>query len=211
MNPAESKSYYALLGLTIVLSLLAIVTMIPNPGASKPNVLGYRSVCSFAPAASALCGLLAGLTCTVRNRRFSRNASAARYRPVFVPAGVVLLLAVMAIVFGIRFGSAQSRFATVIAETRAAIPATALSALPEGTRSATASDGEVSATVEITASGGSITELKLKAGKNVDEKLAATLFSRVRKSGSLHVDAVSGATASSNVLLKAIGDAARAP
>jgi uncharacterized protein with FMN-binding domain len=211
MNPAQPKSYQALLTLTVIFSLLAIVTMIPNPGASKPNVLGYRSVCSFAPAASALCGLLAGITCTLRNRRFSRNASAARYRPLFVPAGVGLLLAVIALVFGIRFGAAQSRFRAVISETRAALPAAELSSLSDGTRRATAADGEVSATVEVTVAAGRISAMKLVAGKNVDEGLAATLFARVREKGALTVDAVSGATASSAVLLKAIGDAARAP
>jgi uncharacterized protein with FMN-binding domain len=53
--------------------------------------------------------------------------------------------------------------------------------------------------------------LKLVEGKNVDQGLADTLLARMREKGSLSVDAVSGATASSDVLLKAIGEAARAP
>lgn len=211
MEKAQTRAYSALLVVSIVLALLAVVTMLPNPGASKPNVLGYRSICTFAPTASALCCLLAAIVCTVRNRRFSKDAAAARYQPLFLPAGVGLLLLVFALVFGIRFGQAQSRFGSVIAETKASLPVGTLSSLVDGTRRATATNGEVAATVEVTVSGGSITAVKLVDGENVDQGLADTLLARMREKGSLSVDAVSGATASSDVLLKAIGEAARAP
>jgi hypothetical protein len=125
MEKNESPVYWALLALSLAFSALAIVTLSPNPAVSKPNVLGYRSVCSFAPAATVLCGLLAGITCTLRNRVASRRASS----------------------------------------------------------------------------------MRLVSGQNVDAALAETLFSRVRAAGSTAVDAVSGATASSNVLLKAVADA----
>jgi len=211
VEKAQTRAYSALLVVSIVLALLAVVTMLPNPGASKPNVLGYRSICTFAPTASALCCLLAAIVCTVRNRRFSKDAAAARYQPLFLPAGVGLLLLVFALVFGIRFGQAQSRFGSVIAETKASLPVGTLSSLVDGTRRATATNGEVAATVEVTVSGGSITAAKLVDGENVDQGLADTLLARMREKGSLSVDAVSGATASSDVLLKAIGEAARAP
>ncbi len=206
-NGRESPAYYATLGVTIALSILAIVTLLPSPAASKPNVLGYKSVCSFAPAASALCGLLAGVTCTIRNRRLSRNASSARYRPLILPIGLGILLVIIAVVFGARFGAAQSRFESVIMKTE--IEAAPLTSLPDGTRSATFSEGDVSATVELTSLNGRISTLRLKAGKNVDEELAARIFDEVMAAGSVAVDAVSGATASSNVLLKAIEAAAR--
>ena len=77
MEKNESPVYWAMLALTLAFSVLAVVTLIPA-GASKPNVLGYRSVCSFAPTATALCGLLAGITCTLRNRMASRRASSIR-------------------------------------------------------------------------------------------------------------------------------------
>jgi uncharacterized protein with FMN-binding domain len=208
MDRNEPAAYWLLLGLTIALSILAVVTMIPNPGASKPNVLGYRSVCSFAPAASALCGLLAGITCTVRNRRVSRRAASARYRPFILPGAVAILLLVIAAVFGIRFGVAQRRFGSVIAATRPS-PA-ALPSLADGSRSAEASEGEISARVEVTVRGGRIEALRLLAGVNVDAALAATIFERVQSAQSLRVDTVSGATASCNVLLAAI-DAAASP
>jgi uncharacterized protein with FMN-binding domain len=206
-NTRESPAYYAMLGVTIALSLLAVVTLLPNPSASKPNVLGYKSVCSFAPAASALCGLLAGVTCTIRSRRFSRNASSARYRPLILPIGVGVLLVGIAAVFGAEFGAAQSHFESVIAKTEP--NAESFTSLADGTRSATFSQGDVSATVELTARNGRISALRLKAGKNVDDALARRIFYEVMAASSAAVDAVSGATASRNVLLKAIEAAAR--
>ncbi|HTO22510.1 MAG TPA: hypothetical protein VMQ10_08485, partial [Spirochaetia bacterium] len=117
MERNESAAYWSLLALSLAFSILALVTLLPNPGAAKPNVLGYRSICSFAPAATALCGVLAGITCTVRNRRFSRRAASVRYRPMIVPGAVGVLLLAIALVFGIRFGNAQSRFQAVIQKT----------------------------------------------------------------------------------------------
>jgi uncharacterized protein with FMN-binding domain len=207
MEKNESPAYWALLGLSLAFSILALVTLFPNPAASKPNVLGYRSVCSFAPAATALCGLLAGITCTLRNRLVSRRAASMRYRPLFIPAGVGIILLVLTAIFGVRFGTAQSRFGTIIAHTAAA-QVTAASAFVDGTRSATIQEDEVSATVEVTVKSGLIEGMRLVSGKNVDSALADTMFSRVKAAGSTTVDAVSGATASSNVLLKAIAAAA---
>jgi uncharacterized protein with FMN-binding domain len=202
----ETALYWIMLGLSLAFSVLAIVTLLPNPAASKPNVLGYRSVCSFAPAATALCCLLAGLTCTLRNRLVSRRSSSMRWRPLIVPAAVALPLLAAALVFGIRFGRAQAAFGEVIVRTGAQPPA--VGALTEGTRRATVSEGEVSATVEVTVREGRIVSLRLAGGRNVDEALAAEIFERVRSAGSTDVDAVSGPTASSNVLLKAVADAA---
>jgi uncharacterized protein with FMN-binding domain len=206
MEKNESPVYWAMLALSLALSALALVTLLPNPAASKPNVLGYRSVCSFAPAATALCGVLAGITCTVRNRIFSRRASSMRYRPLFIPTGVGIILLVIAAVFGIRFGAAQSRFGTVIART-AQVPAAAAPVLADGTRNGTFREGEISAAVEVTVRSGRIHSMRLVSGQNVDAALAETIFSRVKAAGSTAVDAVSGATASSNVLLKAVADA----
>lgn len=204
----QSVAYWSLVGLTLLFALAAVVTLLPHAGASKPNVLGYRSVCSFAPAASALCGLLAGLTCVLRNRLVSASAASARYQPLLLPIGVAILLIAVAVIFGARFVAAQARFASVIAATRQ--PASAAEGLADGTRSATATEGDVTATVEVTVASGSISGIRLLAGKNVDEALVETLADRVRKAGSLSVDAVSGATASSNVVLQAVAAAAGA-
>ncbi len=206
MRADERPVYWGLLALSLAFTILAVVTLLPNPAASKPNVLGYRSVCSFAPAATALCGLLAGLTCTIRNRVASRGASSARYRPLLVPLAVALPLLAAALVFGIRFGRVQAGFGDVIEKTRPAPGA--LAGLADGTRRATVSEGSVSATVEVTVRGGRVEAMRLAAGENVDDKLASLVFDRVKAAGSTAVDAVSGATASSNVLLKAVAEAA---
>ncbi len=66
----------------------------------------------------------------------------------------------------------------------------------------------MSATVEITVSGGGITGLRLVEARNVEQSVADAVFAAVTESQSSAVDAVSGATASSNVLLKAIEKAA---
>ncbi len=184
------------------------MTLLPNPAASKPNVLGYRSVCSFAPAASALCALLAAVTCTVRNRRVSVNAASARYQPLIAPVAASIALIAVAVVFGVRFGRTQSRFVSVVEKTAAG--GKSFTALADGTRSATVSEGEISATIELAVTGGRIEKLSLKEGKNVEQPLADTLFERVKAAQSSNVDAVSGATASSRVLLKAVDAAVAA-
>lgn len=182
MEQRQPAAYHALLALTIALSLLAVVTLLPNPGASKPNVLGYRSVCSFAPAASA------------------------RYAPPFAPIGAAVLLAAIAVVFGVRFGRIQSRFAAVLERVPPA--GGEFSGLPDGLRRASASEGDISATVEMRVAEGRVAELRLLDGRNVEASLATRLFEAVIAAQSGSVDAVSGATASSRVLLAAVAAAA---
>jgi uncharacterized protein with FMN-binding domain len=207
MEEKQPPAYVALLGLTIVLTILAVITLLPSPGASKPNVLGYRSVCSYAPAATALCGLAAGFTCTLRNRLVSRLRASRRYAPLFAPVGVSLALIAVAVVFGVRFARVQSRFVAVIEKT----PAAALGALADGVHTATASEGEISATVEMDVSGARIVDLRLVDGRNVEASLAAQLFEAVIGKQSTDVDVVAGATASSRVLLNAVAAAAASP
>ena len=208
MEERQPAAYHALLALTIALTVLTVVTLLPNPRASKPNVLGYRSVCSFAPAASALCGLLAGLTCTLRNRLVSRKAAGARYAPPIAPAAAAAVLMALAVVFGVRFGRAQSRFEAVIDRTLP--PGAAFAALEDGVRRASAAEADIAATVEMRVVAGRVEELRLVEGRNVEPPLASRLFQAVISAQSTSVDAVSGATASSRVLLAAIAAAAAA-
>lgn len=209
MGEKQPPAYVALLGLTIAFTVLAAVTLLPSPGASKPNVLGYRSVCSYAPAATALCGLAAGITCTLRNRLVSRLRASRRYAPLFAPVGVSLALIAVAVVFGVRFAKVQSGFVAVIEKTPPT--AAALGALADGVHTATASEGGISATVEMDVTGGRINDLRLVDGMNVEASLAAQLFEAVIGAQSTDVDAVAGATASSRVLLNAVAAAAATP
>jgi hypothetical protein len=41
-------------GLSIVLFILAAVTVIPHRGAASPSLLGYRSMCPFAPVSTGI-------------------------------------------------------------------------------------------------------------------------------------------------------------
>jgi hypothetical protein len=78
MDKNVSPTYKALLVLTIVFTLAAIATLVPNANASWENVLGYKSLCTFTPIATAICALLAGITCTIRARFFGPNAGQRR-------------------------------------------------------------------------------------------------------------------------------------
>jgi hypothetical protein len=64
----RKKGYNLLLGLTILLTLAAIVTLLPNPGASKVNLLGYKSICSAAPMSTLLLLICTGANCYLRKR-----------------------------------------------------------------------------------------------------------------------------------------------
>jgi uncharacterized membrane protein len=93
-----SPLYKALLILSLVLALAGIVTLIPWPKASYPNVMGYSSVCTFAPAASLYCFLLAGVTCflrasLVKEREGRARARLRKHARALIPLVIVLALA----------------------------------------------------------------------------------------------------------------------
>jgi hypothetical protein len=67
----RKKGYHWLLGLTILLTLSAIITLIPNAGASKDNLMGYRSICTGAPLSTLVLVLATGATCYLRKRYFT--------------------------------------------------------------------------------------------------------------------------------------------
>ena len=45
-------AYRPLLALSGLFALGAVLTLVPNPNASWPNILGYSSLCTFAPGAT---------------------------------------------------------------------------------------------------------------------------------------------------------------
>lgn len=207
MTERQPLGYILLLGLTLCFSLAAIVTLLPRQAASKPNVFGYRSVCTYAPAATAVCGVLAGTTCVIRNRLVSRKRSATRFRPPIAAALVGLALVGLFVGGASSFGRAQGVFQEVIDASAASAAGTAsavLSRAADGTRRAVVSEGEVSATVEVTVTAGRLEGLSLIEGRNVEASVAEAIFTAVRQAQSTAVDAVSGATATSQVLLRAI-------
>ena len=94
----NTSLYALLLLLTVVIVIGGFVTLIPASGASYENVLGYRSVCTFAPAAAFYCFFFAGLTCFfrssfVKDRHGSPRERFKRHARALVPLIAVLLLA----------------------------------------------------------------------------------------------------------------------
>ena len=67
----RKKGYKWLLALTMLFTLAAIITLIPNAGASKDNLMGYHSICSAAPMSVLLLVICAGATCYFRTKYFT--------------------------------------------------------------------------------------------------------------------------------------------
>jgi len=94
---SESKmggAYAALLGLSGLMAVAAALTLLPAPGASWKNILGYRSLCTFAPISTAICALLAGASCTLRSRLFGPRRGERRSWAIPIAVGAALALAI---------------------------------------------------------------------------------------------------------------------
>lgn len=91
MENRNAGLYGALLVLSGVFAVAAVVTLIPNPGARWANVLGYKSLCTFTPIGTAVCALLAGATCVVRARVFGPGAAKRRSLAVPIAAAIILV------------------------------------------------------------------------------------------------------------------------
>lgn len=59
--------YSILLGVTIVITVAAVLTLVPYASSAK-SLLGYHALCSFAPVSTVLLAIFAGFTCAVRKR-----------------------------------------------------------------------------------------------------------------------------------------------
>lgn len=73
-------SYKVLLGLTIAVTIGGILTLIPAQNASYPNVLGYKSLCTFAPAGTFFCFFIAGGLCFIRSTYIKDTSGERRER-----------------------------------------------------------------------------------------------------------------------------------
>ena len=120
----QPQMYHVLLTMTKLLTIAGILTFIPWKWASFPNVIGYRSLCTFAPAATLFCFFLAGSVCFIR-AVFVKNAegSAAERFPKHVPSLIpLIILLTLAIGSSVWFYSVKSRYsdsvtgASVLAE-----------------------------------------------------------------------------------------------
>ncbi len=70
MSQRKQPGYTILILLTVLIVVLAILTMIPFDSASKVSFMGYKALCSFTPISSLLLILLAGVVCKIRSKKF---------------------------------------------------------------------------------------------------------------------------------------------
>lgn len=81
-----------LLVLTIFMVVLGLKTLFPSAGASKPNLLSYKSTCTFAPVSTFILFWMAAVLYSVRARRLL-SADAMKGNTVALIALSVLFLA----------------------------------------------------------------------------------------------------------------------
>lgn len=96
-----SKPLYKIMLLFSTLATLGgILTMIPWPWASYPNIIGYSSLCTFAPAATLFCFTLAGISCYLRASLVKDDEGSvaerlARHAHSLIPIAILLIAAVI--------------------------------------------------------------------------------------------------------------------
>lgn len=106
----NKKLYTMLLLLTLAATLGGILTMTPRAAASYPNILGYSSICTFAPAATLFCFFIAGLSCFIRATFVKDQLGSAlerfrNHRKSLILPSVLLMGAVTATLFFIQVKS----------------------------------------------------------------------------------------------------------
>jgi hypothetical protein len=87
------RAYGALLALSAFAALGALLTLMPSPRAPWPNLIGYKSICAFAPGSTCACALVAALSCLVR-ARLVRHRRGRLALPIIVVAFLAAGLAV---------------------------------------------------------------------------------------------------------------------
>ncbi len=88
-------AYGALIALSFIATIGGMLTLAPNAAASYPNVLGYRSLCTFAPAATLFCFAIAGISCVLRASLIKRRAMVGK--PVFRAPAVAAVATILAL------------------------------------------------------------------------------------------------------------------
>jgi len=85
------------------------LTLIPHQGASWPNIIGYSSLCTFAPAASLYCFFIAGSVCLFRANAVKKK-HAGRGRDAVPGALAVAAVLVLAVIFTVQFARVKSAY-----------------------------------------------------------------------------------------------------
>jgi len=69
----KQPGYAIMFGLTVAAAVSAAITLMPAAG-HRPNVLGYGSVCVWAPWSTIVLVAVAGVSCKLRSRFFKTRA-----------------------------------------------------------------------------------------------------------------------------------------
>jgi uncharacterized membrane protein len=91
-------SYKILFLITVIASISGILTLLPTASASYPNVMSYKSFCTFNPAASLFCFLIAGFSCFIRSALIKDQSGSVKERlkkhiHSLIPLVIILILA----------------------------------------------------------------------------------------------------------------------
>lgn len=193
----QKLPYGLLLAFSGLCALGGVLTLVPW-AASKPNLLGYFSLCPFAPGATFACALLALTSCVFRARFIKIPPSRGSLLGILV-LGILLLVGLGWSV--VAYGDQTKGFQNVIAtETQwKDIPLR-----PDGKYKGEIKEGALFAQVEIQMTGGKIEKISLLDSSLMESTVADRVFSSVIKAQNLQVDGITGATASSLILKQAI-------
>jgi hypothetical protein len=64
----KKPGYSTSIILAVFLGLGVLLTLMPNPGAYKVNLMGYSSFCTFTPISTLACIFAGAINCTLRKR-----------------------------------------------------------------------------------------------------------------------------------------------
>ncbi len=72
MTKIKKQPWYGILmAFTVIMTLSAVITLIPDAAASKLCPLGYKAHCSFTPWSTIISLFLAMISCKIRSKWFT--------------------------------------------------------------------------------------------------------------------------------------------
>ncbi len=107
----SSPLYGILMIVSVVATIGGVLTLMPASGATYENVLGYRSLCPFAPAATLYCFAIAGTSCVIRASFVKRKALTGKAELRTGPAVVVAVLYALAVFSTFWFLDVKAQYA----------------------------------------------------------------------------------------------------
>lgn len=226
MNRTHAElGYKGLLVFTVLATLGGFLTLLPWEDASQTNLLGYLSLCTFTPAATLWCFFLAAFSCTIRAAYFSPTALAEgstsrglnkkRITRLVILGLIAMVPSLLWVQKGMTYDAglvekneARKAEAAALALTGAETPSMKPGlVLEDGTYTGSAYYLDVSAELRARIEGGVLVAIDLVKSSNISRQLARSLAKEAIAYNSPWVDAITGATLSSDVWKAALADA----